>query len=91
MSLTHEEKIDAIYKMFKKSESRARWHIFIKILFWGTLLAKSYYVMVYTLPTLIKSFIPSLPGMTQNADSTSLEAVLENPEVKKLYERYIQK
>lgn len=91
MSLTQEEKIDAIYEMMKRSESRARWHTFFKIIFWITMLGYSYYVMVYTLPNLIQSFMPNLPSMSQDGDASSLEAVLENPEVKKLYERYLQK
>lgn len=90
MSLTQEEKIDAIYEMMKKADSRARWHTFFKILFWITMFAYSYYVMVYTLPGLIKSFMPNLPSMSQNAESGE-ENILSSTEVKKLYERYLQK
>ena len=59
--LTQEEKIDAIYLMMKSSEKRAKMQIIYKVLFWVAMFAYSYYFMVYTLPTLMKSFIPNIP------------------------------
>lgn len=91
MSPTQEEKIDAIYEMIKKSEKRAKMQVIYKVLFWITMFAYSYYFMAYTLPWLMKSFMPNIPGISQNTSTeNSTTGILKNPEVKKLLDAYLQ-
>ena len=61
--LTQEEKIDAIYSMLKKQERNNRNRLILKLLFWTLMILYSFYVTFYLLPTLLKSYIPSLPNL----------------------------
>lgn len=85
--MTQDEKIDAIYEMFKKSEARQKRNTWVKIIFWITMFAYSYYITVYTLPNLMKSMMPMLGG---NAASAQVEN-LGSSQMQKLLEQYLAK
>ncbi len=85
--ITQEEKINYIYSMLRKNEKKAFIGGIFKWWYRLTMLGYMYYFFAVSLPAIMDK-IPSFSG---SGEGMKMQELLQNPQIKALYESYLSK